>query len=601
MPPHSVDSQLITAPTHVVPGHGSLATALDPDEHHRSAQPGLSLASDSSVHRVVLLDASGRPAGHAVKAEVHTSATPLHLAFSCYAVAPDGRVLVTRRSVRKRTWPGIWTNSCCGHPRPGETLRQAVARHLWDELGLVASRMTLAIGDFAYRAVMDDGTVEHELCPVVVAQVAGEPEPDPDEVEETLWTTWDELVARADRSPSTLSPWSVEQIAMLGWEAESPRAILNRHDPADRLLDSVGVRTVPQLDTAGAPGACGPGVDAHVAEFVAARQRDVPEAGDAIALLADAIDSLTRAGGKRLRPAFLLWGHVAAGGTFDDAGALHAAAAVELLHTFALLHDDVMDRSDTRRGRPTAHKALQCHHRGLPIDRGWFGISAAVLAGDLAFVWADRMFDRIEEEATDRAHMLEARRLFTVLRTEVIAGQLLDIQVGCSPCVGELDAARIALLKSARYTATRPLQIGAALAGADCRLIANLAAYGDSAGMAFQLRDDVLGLFGDTRCTGKGTADDLREGKRTLLVLRAMRLSTDAGRATLERALGNPDLDDVAVERCLEVVASSGALATVESAIDVHLERAVAAATTFERVTADALTALALQAARRDR
>jgi geranylgeranyl diphosphate synthase type I len=461
--------------------------------------------------------------------------------------------------------------------------------------------MTLAIGDFAYRAVMDDGTVEHELCPVVVARVAGNPHVDPAEVEGVTWTAWSELVARATDAPGTLSPWSVEQIVALRRECESPSALLERLDPADRLLDAAGRRTTGLVDAVDPLGASRRRVNAHLTHFFGARRHDVPEASDAIAVLADCIESLTQAGGKRLRPAFLLWGHVAAGGAWDHGPALHAAAAVELLHTFALLHDDVMDRSDTRRGMPTAHVSLQQHHRGAPTDGGWFGISAAVLAGDLAFVWADQMFDRIEEAGAERARQLEARRLFTALRAEVIAGQLLDIHVGCSSRVGEHDATRIALLKSARYTATRPLQIGAALAGGDEHLIARLADYGDSAGMAFQLRDDVLGLFGDATCTGKGTADDLRAGKRTLLVLRAMRLTTDAGRATLERALGNQDLDDAEVDRCLEVVASSGALATVEAAIDVHVERAVASASTFDRVAADALNALALRAARRDR
>jgi geranylgeranyl diphosphate synthase type I len=606
MPPLPIDSQVIDSPTdrsltgRALRGAG-LGIALEPEPRRPTLAADPLVMSNTSAPSVVLIDAWGRRAGQAAKVDVHTSVTPLHLAFSCYAVAPDGRVLITRRSIEKRTWPGVWTNSCCGHPRPGETIREAVIRHLADELGLEASRMTLAIGDFAYRAVMDDGTVEHELCPVIIAEVQGAPDPDPAEVDATRWITWRELVSRAAETPSTLSPWSVEQIALLARNAGSPSSLLQRHDPADTLLDSTAARTPARLDDTPTLGTWRRRVDAHIAAFLKARRLDVPEASDAIALLADAIESLTAAGGKRLRPAFVMSGHLAAGGTSDDLSALHAAAAVELLHTFALIHDDVMDRADVRRGRPTAHTALQGHHRGAACEREWFGISAGVLAGDLVFVWADDMFDRIEDERAERSHRLRSRRLFTELRTEVIAGQLLDIQVGCSSRAGEHDAARIALLKSARYTATRPLQIGAALAGGDGVLMTALGQYGDSTGMAFQLRDDVLGLFGDSSCTGKGAADDLREGKRTLLVLRAMRLTTDAGRATLEQALGNHELDDVDIERCLDVVASSGALASVEWAIDVHLERAIASAATFDRAAGGALTALALQASRRDR
>jgi geranylgeranyl diphosphate synthase type I len=211
------------------------------------------------------------------------------------------------------------------------------------------------------------------------------------------------------------------------------------------------------------------------------------------------------------------------------------------------------------------------------------------------------MFDRIDEEPVDRRSARAARRLFATLRAEVIAGQYLDLHVGCDHDADEVDAARIALLKSARYTATRPLQIGAALAGCPDDVLDLVARYGDATGMAFQLRDDVLGVFGDETLTGKSAADDLREGKRTLLVLRALRLTTDAGRATLGEALGCTDLDEIRVARCRDVIASSGALASVETAIDMHLERAISAASMLESPASGALTRLALEAARRDR
>jgi geranylgeranyl diphosphate synthase type I len=480
-------------------------------------------------------------------------------------------------------------------------LREAVGRHLADELGIVPTSVVMAIADFAYRAEMADGTVEHELCPVVIARAGDGLSPDPSEVDGVEWVEWSSLVRRARDEPDSLSPWSVEQIRQLARLDRTPDGRLRSRDPANALLDALPGRQrwngVEHVDTV---EFIRRKIDRHLVDFVTRRGGDAAEAPDAIEVLHTVIASLSAAGGKRLRPAFVLWGHTAGGGRIGEPAALHAAAAVELLHTFALLHDDVMDRSSVRRGRPTAHRSLAIDHGQHLRDPSWFGISAGILAGDLAHVWADAMFDRIDDEPVARLSARAARRLFTTLRTEVIAGQYLDLNVGCDPGADEVDAARIALLKSARYTATRPLQIGAALAGGHDDLLDHLARYGDATGMAFQLRDDVLGVFGDETVTGKSAADDLREGKRTLLVLRAMRLATESGRATLDDALGRADLDDTSVARCRDIIASSGALASVEAAVDMHLERAVAAASMLESPAGGALTRLALRAARRE-
>ena len=145
----------------------------------------------------MLLDDSGTVRGTTAKQSVHHACTPLHLAFSCYVVDVEGRVLLTRRAVTKRTWPATWTNVCCGHPRLDETLREAVRRHLRSELNVAPTAMSLALGDFVYRATMPDGTIEHEWCPVVVATVDAAIDPNPDEVDDFDWMSWASLVDRA--------------------------------------------------------------------------------------------------------------------------------------------------------------------------------------------------------------------------------------------------------------------------------------------------------------------------------------------------------------------------------------------------------------------
>jgi isopentenyl-diphosphate Delta-isomerase len=168
---------------------------------------------------VVLLDADGQPAGTMPKAEVHGADTPLHLAFSVYLFDAAGSFLATRRALGKRTWPGVWTNSCCGHPAPGEDPATAARRRLDQELGLRPARLELVLPSFAYRAVAADGMVENEVCPVYFAHLDGvsepPPEPDPQEVAEWCWVPWASFRTLAATAPWALSPWSVEQVGQL--------------------------------------------------------------------------------------------------------------------------------------------------------------------------------------------------------------------------------------------------------------------------------------------------------------------------------------------------------------------------------------------------
>jgi geranylgeranyl diphosphate synthase, type I len=306
-------------------------------------------------------------------------------------------------------------------------------------------------------------------------------------------------------------------------------------------------------------------VDRLLSEFLGARVAELAQLDPALQAIGAEVQDLVAAGGKHLRPAFVYWGYRATGAEHDD-GVFGPAAAVQLLHTFALLHDDVMDRSPERRGRPSAYASLAKVHanEGLGGDSGWFGVGGAILAGDLAYVWADQLLDDapLPPEVLNRA-----RRVFTTLRVEVMAGQYLDLRLAGLPNASETHALRVALLKSGRYTVTRPLQMGAAIGGVDPRLDQALGAYGDAVGVAFQLRDDILGLFGDPRSTGKGDLDDLREGKRTVLMLKALQRATSSQRAQLTGVLGDGGLTDDDAQRVRDIVVDTGALNDIERLI----------------------------------
>lgn len=172
-------------------------------------------AGTADEDHVILLDPDGSPRGLAPRATVHSVDTPLHLAFSCHLVREDGAVLLTRRALSKRTWPGVWTNAFCGHPRQGETLEEAISRHAFGELGLQVRQVRPVLPDFRYRAVDASGVVENEVCPVFTAVAQGEPVPSPEEVMELRWVKADELAELVRLAPWTLSPWAVAQLAQL--------------------------------------------------------------------------------------------------------------------------------------------------------------------------------------------------------------------------------------------------------------------------------------------------------------------------------------------------------------------------------------------------
>ncbi|MET8355699.1 polyprenyl synthetase family protein [Micromonospora sp. NPDC005171] len=304
------------------------------------------------------------------------------------------------------------------------------------------------------------------------------------------------------------------------------------------------------------------------------------------------------AGGKRIRPTFAYWGwRGAVGGTAALPPVLPALAALELLHTFALVHDDVMDASTTRRGRPTAHVALAAQHvaAGHRGDPGRFGKAVAVLVGDLCMVWADQL---LAHASIPSARLFEVRRCYDQMRVETVAGQYLDVLGENDPTSWSVDRAlRVARYKTASYTVQRPLLFGACLAGvpADDPLVSAYTHYGLAVGEAFQLRDDLLGVYGDPAATGKPAGDDLRTGKPTTLLTLARELATPAQLTALERAADGP------VDTLAGLVAETGAVTRVEQMIAERVSDALAAldAAPVDQTARTALTGLATAAANR--
>ncbi|GLZ40533.1 polyprenyl synthetase family protein [Actinokineospora sp. NBRC 105648] len=277
------------------------------------------------------------------------------------------------------------------------------------------------------------------------------------------------------------------------------------------------------------------------------------------------------ASGKFLRSAFVLAGVLC--GQPESAAAVRAAASAELLHCFALLQDDVMDGSPTRRGAPSAHVRFADWHRraGLPGSSARFGESAAVLAADLCLVWASQL---LRECGLPPDAVARALPRYDWMRAELAVGQLRDLANQASEDPSLVEVLAIARAKSGHYTVRRPVELGADLAGCLPEVLAALGVYGDAIGEAFQLRDDLLGLFGDPATTGKPRGEDLRAGRATSVLVVARDLATPAQRRALR--LG-PEPGDDAVDRCLAVVEETGARHHVERLIDQRLRNGLAA------------------------
>lgn len=274
--------------------------------------------------------------------------------------------------------------------------------------------------------------------------------------------------------------------------------------------------------------------------------------------------------GKRMRATLLLASHAAAGGT-DGEAALGVAAALELFQTAALVHDDVLDRSDSRRGMPSTHRAIEAAHRsaGLLGDAEAFGVGGAILAGDLALMGTMRALS-LALAGTERAIATEVTERFCAMAALCTAGQYLDLRLADTPldAVTGADIHAVMRSKTASYTAEGPLALGAALAGAPSDAVDAWAAVGVPLGIAFQLRDDILGTVGDASVTGKPAGDDLKEGKRTVLVIRALESGSAAQREALLAVLGRHDAPERALATALEALTASGAVAAVEQQID---------------------------------
>ena len=315
-------------------------------------------------------------------------------------------------------------------------------------------------------------------------------------------------------------------------------------------------------------------IDGVLADFTKVRSAALTEIGSELQPVASAMSEFITDGGKRFRPIFAYLGYLGAGAG-EREEILRACTALELVHVCALIHDDVMDGSDTRRNKPAIHRLFQSLHdqSSYQGNSERFGIASAILLGDLALVWADRL---LVESGITREEFISAQDVFADMRDELMAGQYLDVLEGALATTSVERSLKVARFKSGKYSIERPLHFGASLAGRP-ELNKAYSDFGLPLGEAFQLRDDVLGVFGDPKVTGKPAGDDIREGKRTVLIAVTMENCSPAQREKVVAALGNEQLSELQISEVQELITNSGALAEVEKLITDLTDQAILA------------------------
>ena len=323
-------------------------------------------------------------------------------------------------------------------------------------------------------------------------------------------------------------------------------------------------------------------IDYALTNFVQCENRYLSKIGTELDPVAQGIEKFLLEGGKRLRPLFAYVGYLATGEK-ASAEVVRAISSLELIHVCALIHDDVMDGSNTRRGAPSIHKLFEAMHQKeiLQGSASKFGIGAAILIGDLALVWSAQMLHNSGIQNQDLINVLP---FYDEMRVELMAGQYLDVYEQSLASQSIERSMKVARYKSGKYTIERPLHFGGSLGGASNDLLSTFTKYGIPLGEAFQLRDDLLGVFGDPKVTGKPSGDDLREGKRTALIAATMDRANDSQLKYLSKYFGDPNLSEDQVHQIQEIITDSGAQSHIESMIE-QLAQSALTALTFEGIS----------------
>ena len=500
-----------------------------------------------SLEQIVLVDDQNRQIGVAEKLSSHHANTPLHRAFSCYVFNDKNQLLVSRRAESKKVWPGVWTNSVCGHPMPDESTQDAIKRRLEFELGMTASDIELIVADYVYKTPPFNGIIENEFCPVYIAKATCDPKPNPDEVGDYKWVEWEDYKKELSNDKSDVYSW---------WSKDQLKYIEGR---IDNMMGNYKIDVMSSRKE----------INRRLKVFLANKIESSAKISEHYETLWRYIDESISSGGKRIRPYIVMLAYSA---HIKDKSPNYEVVysvglAMELLHNAMLIHDDVIDKDLIRHGVDNVTgRYIKLYSKDIKDEEKvhHYANSAAIIAGDLLISSARTLVSSCL--GMDQSVSIKISELMDEAIFRVCGGELLDTEASFRN--SRASAKTIASEKTSSYSFEIPLAVGATLAGAsesEIELIAR--AYGRTLGIAFQIQDDILGVFGNEAVLGKSTSGDIREGKHTYMVEQFYNMASENQVKDFEIAFGHGDasMEDVGLAK--KTLKDSGALDATKSEI----------------------------------
>lgn len=510
---------------------------------------------------VILVDENDNEIGTMEKIKAHEEGGKLHRAFSIFVFNTDGEMMLQKRADSKYHAPGKWTNTCCSHPRKGETLEEATRRRLDEEMGFTCDMEK--VFDFIYRADVGKGLTEWEYDHVFIGIYDDEPELNPDEASDWKWIDPDVLLEDVEKNPDDYTPWFKEVVDEVVEKFEENK---------DKFLG-----TEEELDFKGTLAHYKSKVEEEMRKYFDEKSDSFEYKDEFVEESIELLKDFTLRGGKRIRATLITMAYRGYSGDKSDKRIIRPSAAMEFMQGALLTHDDIIDDADMRRGKRTPHIWIKDWYQENVADdereAKKYGTDMAIILGDLYNSFG---IDCILGSGFSEKKKLDALKIYNSTFEKTGKGQILDIwfSEGRSDDLDEEDHYNVIDRKTVEYSVTRPMMIGAKLAGAPDEQLEVIRNFSFPLGRAYQLQDDLLDFFADEEKLGKPILADLKEGKHTIMVIKALENGNEEQVERLRELLGSDELSEKDIEDARRIMKETGSYQYSKELIQDYIDEA---------------------------